>query len=895
MDVSIDPGTRVCVKHLFEETTNVTRYSWFERSNLVPYEPGMRRRVTDRRPQRESPKGGISDSCYHEHCDSGLSHSNGMVSNLGRSTSGNTAQGWRTRNQGRKADENYDPLEIPGYATHSTVFVEYRWSFLFPSQSPPAAGADPPEQPHWFHKDDNGKPSGSASDADEAAKSDETDSLHESSNEEITADMADTNGNVSSVKEAFSLPEFGGRTSILRCLITNLDTRYLSRPQMSRSFHLSAVSERITQEGVFYLANLSPRWNPVVSREPVDMQCSRKLHRLLRDVVSECRLDDMQSSDYGESRKHRISGNGSGTPKNYQNDANKEQEDRNHVSDPRKGSSPGGASYPVLDLGYLSKGISALSQINHKLVKSILVALSKHTADLPETTEKANSGSAMRQKPYKRIVAILKRIAGERCHENLVVAVLMSVIRNYKSTSGVPDVKHHRDAFPHIVKLEHVKESIHAFEKNRWKSKLNASDNYRKTGGSGSSNARISLCSSKYALCPTVFNEYIVFGGTPTTTTDMELGVWIFDSPFTRIKMRDVPVVYHQQIQYSTMKYITMADLKAAILSARVYNLIMEFCGRGDWVFDDGSLPHIEPQQERPGYAKPITVDDLTQMEFTGTVNQIAKKFFMLQKASLATGKEGTSRLIFMEPYANIDASICDDKDYADLLGDLLIALYGNNPDSLLASSNGYYYHEDGFLPESVEVQSLRNQLFSLESSHYRTAMLTDIIQQQKAQTNRNQKMPFLAKCKRVVIGRSHIHGFGLFAVDTINKGDLILEYSGVVISDHMADIRETMYEQLLCGSIYMFRLDLHHIIDSTFYGNCARFINHSCDPNTATTNFSYIDEEGFGTHVGVYASKVIPAGEEIYYNYRLSSSSTNKEICHCGSYMCTGYMSLVK
>lgn len=103
------------------------------------------------------------------------------------------------------------------------------------------------------------------------------------------------------------------------------------------------------------------------------------------------------------------------------------------------------------------------------------------------------------------------------------------------------------------------------------------------------------------------------------------------------------------------------------------------------------------------------------------------------------------------------------------------------------------------------------------------------------------------------------------------------------------------MYEKMLCGSIYMFRLDLNHIIDSTFYGNCARFINHSCDPNTATTNFSYIDEDGFGTHVGIYASKVIPAGEEIYYNYRLSSGAANREVCYCGSYMCTGYMSLVK
>lgn len=68
--------------------------------------------------------------------------------------------------------------------------------------------------------------------------------------------------------------------------------------------------------------------------------------------------------------------------------------------------------------------------------------------------------------------------------------------------------------------------------------------------------------------------------------------------------------------------------------------------------------------------------------------------------------------------------------------------------------------------------------------------MLTDIINDQKMMLNLSHKMPFLTKCKRVVIGKSRIHGYGLFAVDTINKGDLILEYAGVVISDYMADIR---------------------------------------------------------------------------------------------------------
>ena len=39
---------------------------------------------------------------------------------------------------------------------------------------------------------------------------------------------------------------------------------------------------------------------------------------------------------------------------------------------------------------------------------------------------------------------------------------------------------------------------------------------------------------------------------------------------------------------------------------------------------------------------------------------------------------------------------------------------------------------------------------------------------------------------------------------------------------------REALYERKGLGT-YMFRLDHDRIIDATFVGNAARFINHSC------------------------------------------------------------------
>lgn len=77
---------------------------------------------------------------------------------------------------------------------------------------------------------------------------------------------------------------------------------------------------------------------------------------------------------------------------------------------------------------------------------------------------------------------------------------------------------------------------------------------------------------------------------------------------------------------------------------------------------------------------------------------------------------------------------------------------------------------------------------------------------------------------------RSRIHEWGLFAMEPINAGDMVIEYIGEVIRHKVADIREKMYEKMGIGSSYLFRIDLENVIDATKMGNVARFMNHSCD-----------------------------------------------------------------
>lgn len=81
-----------------------------------------------------------------------------------------------------------------------------------------------------------------------------------------------------------------------------------------------------------------------------------------------------------------------------------------------------------------------------------------------------------------------------------------------------------------------------------------------------------------------------------------------------------------------------------------------------------------------------------------------------------------------------------------------------------------------------------------------------------------------------------------------------------------------------------MFRIDEHHIIDASNYGNLARFINHCCDPN-CTAESKYLKNN---KHIFLYAKKEINPGDEITYDYNFESED-QKIKCHCGAYNCKG------
>ena len=93
--------------------------------------------------------------------------------------------------------------------------------------------------------------------------------------------------------------------------------------------------------------------------------------------------------------------------------------------------------------------------------------------------------------------------------------------------------------------------------------------------------------------------------------------------------------------------------------------------------------------------------------------------------------------------------------------------------------------------------------------------------------------------------------GLGLASKKDYKKGEQIIEYIGIRYKNK--DVEENTTK-------YLFELENGFTIDGSPRWNIARYINHSCAPNAET--------EISRGRVFIQAIKVIPAGEEITYDY---------------------------
>lgn len=127
----------------------------------------------------------------------------------------------------------------------------------------------------------------------------------------------------------------------------------------------------------------------------------------------------------------------------------------------------------------------------------------------------------------------------------------------------------------------------------------------------------------------------------------------------------------------------------------------------------------------------------------------------------------------------------------------------------------------------------------------------------------------------KVVLRPSPLAGKGLFAVELIMRGELVLMYSTekgefVPTERALAFASEAFdYGIQVDDDLFLSAMDMSELED-------AEFVNHSCEPNC-----------GIDGSVRLVAMRDIMAGEEITFDYAMSESAGYRMACACGAPSC--------
>jgi len=140
----------------------------------------------------------------------------------------------------------------------------------------------------------------------------------------------------------------------------------------------------------------------------------------------------------------------------------------------------------------------------------------------------------------------------------------------------------------------------------------------------------------------------------------------------------------------------------------------------------------------------------------------------------------------------------------------------------------------------------------------------------------------------RLQVRQSGVHGKGVFALVPIAKGELILEYTGEVITWDEA-LRRHPHDPSQPDHTFYFHLSDELVIDGNVGGNASKWINHSCAPNVEAD-----DESG---QVYLLATRKIKPGDELFFDYglvideRYTPALKKRFECRCGAKRCRGTM----
>jgi uncharacterized protein len=134
--------------------------------------------------------------------------------------------------------------------------------------------------------------------------------------------------------------------------------------------------------------------------------------------------------------------------------------------------------------------------------------------------------------------------------------------------------------------------------------------------------------------------------------------------------------------------------------------------------------------------------------------------------------------------------------------------------------------------------------------------------------------------CYKLLIRRSRIHRYGVFAGQRIPANRKVIEYTGQRLNRKQAKYRGDG------DYTYLFAVDKYWTLDGSVGGSGAEIINHSCDPNLVSRILK--------GHVLYISLRTIQPGEELTVNYNFDKDVRTFP-CSCGSPSCAGAIGKAK
>ncbi|CDF40725.1 unnamed protein product [Chondrus crispus] len=125
-----------------------------------------------------------------------------------------------------------------------------------------------------------------------------------------------------------------------------------------------------------------------------------------------------------------------------------------------------------------------------------------------------------------------------------------------------------------------------------------------------------------------------------------------------------------------------------------------------------------------------------------------------------------------------------------------------------------------------------------------------------------------IAKHKKTFVGTSPVHGFGLFAGERFEAGDLVGAYSGQLIDTRLADMIGRLYDAT--DRTYIFNVTESLVIDGGLLGSKAKFCNHTKPGDKENCASKLVRVRG-DAYVALFTKRVVEPGEEFLFDYRFT------------------------